>query len=37
MTVVLILAVTIGTGTVAYVLDYPALPTIAKPRLAEFP
>jgi hypothetical protein len=30
MTIVLILAITIGTGSVAYVLGYPVLPTIAK-------
>ena len=30
MTIVLILALTIGTGTAAYVLGYPVLPTIAK-------
>jgi hypothetical protein len=30
MAIVLILALTIGTGTMAYVLGYPMLPTIAK-------
>jgi hypothetical protein len=30
MAIVLILALTIGTGTMAYVLGNPVLPTIAK-------